>query len=96
MNKAELVKEAALTVETGQKAEAVVDCILDAIREALEQGERVSIAGFGAFGTQERSARRARNPRTGETIEIPAKRVPRFVPGSALRQAVNGSERQGG
>ncbi|MCF8062488.1 MAG: HU family DNA-binding protein [Deltaproteobacteria bacterium] len=89
MNKADLIKEVAEIVSSRQTAGDVVDCILKTIQGALERGERVSVSGFGSFTAEQRAARKARNPRTGEEIEVEAKRVPRFVPGDALKQAVN-------
>ncbi len=89
MNKADLIKEVAEIVSSRQTAGEVVDCILKTIQGALERGERVSVSGFGSFTAERRAARKARNPRTGEEIEVEAKRVPRFVPGEGLKQAVN-------
>lgn len=63
--------------------------LFDAITKQLQSGGRVEIRDFGTFFLSERAARYARNPRTGETIEIPAKRVPRFRPGRRLAQMVN-------
>lgn len=89
MNKADLVNEVARVTGTKAKAQEVVDCVFSAITGALERGESVSLVGFGTFKVSERAARTGRHPRTGEAIEIPASKVPRFVPGKALKDAVN-------
>jgi len=91
MNKADLIKEVEAVVQGKAAAKEAVDGIISAIQQALEKGERVSVTGFGAFIAESRAARKGRNPRTGETIEIEERRVPKFVPGAALRKAVNGS-----
>lgn len=69
--------------------ERVVNVILDEIAEALARGERVELRGFGAFSVRRRDARRGRNPRTGEPVEVPAKSVPFFKAGKELRALVN-------
>lgn len=89
MNKADLIDEVAEILPSKRAAGEAVDCLLNAIQEALSRGERVSVAGFGSFTAEHRAARKARNPRTGEEIQVEAKRVPRFVPAEALKQAVN-------
>jgi len=66
----------------------VVSGITDAITDALARGERLILVGFGTFRVIKRKARRGRNPRTGETIQMPAKKVAKFVPGKGLREAV--------
>ncbi|EGK10226.1 MAG: HU family DNA-binding protein [Firmicutes bacterium] len=91
MNKTELTKRVAQ--ETGKsKTEAgqMVDVVLDQISEALQRGEKVSLFGFGNFEVRERAARMARNPKTGETIHVEAKRIPAFKPGKQLKEVVNG------
>lgn len=89
MNKAELVEEVAsetgLTRKTSRKA---VDAIISAMTDSLAGGERVTLVGFGTFQVRERKARSGRNPQTGATIQIPAKKVPKFVPGRSLREKV--------
>jgi DNA-binding protein HU-beta len=73
------------------KAEAVkaVDAVFDSITSALKSGDTVALLGFGTFVVKARAARAGRNPRTGETIEIPASKVPGFKAGKALKDAVN-------
>lgn len=72
--------------------ESVVNVILDEIGDALARGDRVELRGFGAFSVRERAARKGRNPRTGETVSVPAKSVPFFKAGKELRSRVNGGE----
>jgi len=68
----------------------VVDAMIEAMRTALAQGGKVEIRGFGNFTVRQREARKARNPRTGEMVEVPAKRVPHFKPGKELKAMVEG------
>ena len=81
MNKTDLVNKLAEVVETKKLAQEALDCMISAISESLGKGETVSLVGFGSFKVDQRSARKGRNPRTGEEIEIKAKRVPKFVAG---------------
>lgn len=69
--------------------ERVVDVFFDEIAARLAEGGRVELRGFGAFSTREREPRKGRNPRTGETVEVPGKRVPYFKPGKEIRQRLN-------
>jgi DNA-binding protein HU-beta len=69
--------------------EAAVDAVVNAITEALTKGEKISIAGFGHFEVRDRPARTGRNPRTGEAVQIPAKKAPAFKPAKGLKDAVN-------
>ncbi|MEO0464980.1 MAG: integration host factor subunit beta [Pseudomonadota bacterium] len=69
--------------------EKAVGVILDEIADALAQGDRVELRGFGAFSVRKREARRGRNPRTGDTVEVPAKAVPFFKAGKELRARIN-------
>lgn len=69
--------------------EQVVDIFFDEISQRLAEGGRVELRGFGAFSTREREARQGRNPRTGETVSVPAKRVPYFKAGKEIRQKLN-------
>jgi len=69
--------------------ENIVGAIFDEITDALAEGNRVELRGFGAFSTREREARKGRNPRTGESVEVPGKRVPYFKPGKALKDLIN-------
>jgi len=89
MNKGDLVNEVAKVVSTKKEAQAVVDCVLSSITKALKKKDSVALVGFGTFKVDKRKARKGRNPRTGEEIKIKAKKVPKFVPGKALKEAVN-------
>lgn len=74
---------------THRDAEYAVKAILDAMGEALVKGHRIEIRGFGSFSVNRRSPRIGRNPRSGESVMIPEKRVPHFKPGKALREQVD-------
>ena len=92
MTKADVIN--ALTSKTGmarKEAAEAVGLFLSAVRGALERGEKVSLVGFGTFYVKEKNARQGRNPRTGERIQIPRKRVAAFKPGRTFRQLVNSS-----
>ena len=88
MNKRDLVNEVAKVVNTKKHAQAAVDCVLTTITKALKKKDTVTLVGFGTFKVDKRKARKGRNPQTGEEIKIKAKKVPKFVPGKALRDAV--------
>ena len=89
MNKAELISAVAATAEVSKKdAEAVIIATLDTITAALKEGEKVQLVGFGSFEVKKRAARIGRNPKTKESIEIPASVVPVFKAGKALKDAV--------
>ena len=91
MNKQALVQKVQ-DVLGGTKADAerAVDTVFDSITASLKGGDDVSVAGFGIFAAKMRKAREARNPRTGETIQVPAMRVPKFKAAKALKDAVKG------
>ena len=89
MNKAELINAVAAAAEVSKKdAEAVLTATLDAITDALKEGDKVQLVGFGSFEVKKRAARIGRNPKTKESIEIPASVVPVFKAGKALKDAV--------
>jgi nucleoid DNA-binding protein len=88
MNKGDLVNEVAKVVKTKKDAQEAVDCVLSSITKALGKGDSVSLIGFGTFKMAERKARKGRNPQTGEEIYIAASKVPKFVAGKALKEAV--------
>lgn len=69
--------------------ESIVDTIFGTIAEAIADGRRVELRGFGAFGSKERKARTARNPRTGATVKVAAKRIPFFKAGKPLKELIN-------
>ena len=90
MNKAELIsimaEKSGLTKKDSEKA---VNSFVEAVTEALEERDRVQLVGFGTFEVRDRSARKGRNPQTGEEIDIPAASVPAFKPGKALKESIN-------
>ena len=89
MTKVELIAQVAEKTGTSKKAsEEAVAAVLASITEALQNGEKVSLVGFGTFEVKTRAARTGKNPRTGEAIEIPAAKVPSFKAGAALKNAV--------
>ena len=90
MNKSELINAVAVSAEVSKKeAEEVITAALDAITAALKEGDKVQLVGFGSFEVKKRAARVGRNPKTKETIEIPASVVPVFKAGKALKDAVS-------
>ncbi len=89
MNKSELVAAVAAKAELSKKdAEAAVAAVVASITDALADGDKVSLVGFGTFETRKRAAREGQNPRTGEKIKIKAAKVPAFKAGKALKDAV--------
>ena len=89
MNKTELVKAVAEQAELTQKdAAKAVDALIETISETLAKEEKIQLIGFGTFEVRERSARKGRNPQTGEEIEIAASKAPAFKPGKELKEAV--------
>ena len=90
MNKSELVEAvAAATNSSKSEAQASVDAVINAITDALKKGDKVSLTGFGTFEVRNRAARTARNPQTGEAIQVKASKAPAFKAGKALKDAVN-------
>ena len=89
MNKSELIAAVATKADLSKKdAEAAVKAVIDSVSEALADGDKVALVGFGTFEVKTRAARTGKNPRTGEAIEIPAAKVPSFKAGAALKNAV--------
>ena len=88
MTKADLVDAVAEIGLTKKKAAEAVEAVLDGIKDALAEGDRVQLIGFGSFSVKKRAAREGRNPRTGKTLKIAAKNVPVFKAGEALKSAV--------
>jgi len=91
MTRSDLVEELAARFAqlTHRDAELAVKTVLDAMSDALVKGHRIEIRGFGSFSINRRPPRVGRNPRSGESVQIPEKRVPHFKPGKALREAVD-------
>ncbi len=90
MTKAELVEKiyAKAGLPTKSMAEGALDAVVSCLRDALVEGESVTFTGFGTFKVSERAARKGRNPRTGEEIDIPASKVAKFTPGKQLKEAL--------
>ena len=90
MNKTDLINAVAERTELSKKdAAKAVDAVFESITDALVEGDKVQLVGFGSFEVRNRSARKGRNPQTGEEIEIPATKNPAFKPGKQLKDAVN-------
>lgn len=91
MTKSELIDQVADRADlTKSEATRAIDAVLETVEDALRRGSEVALSGFGKFHVGERGARQGVNPRTGERIQIPASRVPRFTAGSGLKSAVKG------
>ena len=91
MNKDELVTAVAGKAQLSKKAsEELLNALLDTITDSLETDDKVTLVGFGTFQVKERAAREGRNPRTGATMKIGAKRVPTFTAGKGLRDQIGG------
>ncbi len=91
MNKANLIDNVAEATGLKKKeAEKAVNAVFAAIQGALAEGDKIQLAGFGTFKVKERSERTGRNPRTKETIVVPASKIPAFAPAKSLKDAVNG------
>jgi DNA-binding protein HU-beta len=89
MNKSDLINAVTEATELPKKdVTKAVDAVFEAITEALQSGDKVQLVGFGNFEVRERSARKGRNPQTGEEIEIPSSKVPAFKPGKALKDGI--------
>ena len=90
LTKADLIEEVLKVTELPRKeSETIVETIFDSIIEAIQKGEKIEIRGFGSFRTRQRRGRVGRNPKTGEKVEVPAKRIPFFKPSKELKDLVN-------
>ena len=90
MNKAELIAAiAAKTGDTKKTAEASVNAFVEVVTDALKEGDKVQLVGFGSFEVRKRAARKGRNPQTKEEIKIPASKAPVFKAGKALKDMIN-------
>jgi integration host factor subunit beta len=90
LTKADLIEEVLNVTELPRKeSETIVETIFDNIIAALQKGEKIEIRGFGSFRTRERRGRMGRNPKTGEKVEVPAKKIPYFKPSKELKDFVN-------
>ena len=94
MTRSALIEKVAEKVEglTLKQTEIVVETVFERIKDALKQGEKIEIRGFGNFRLKERQPRKARNPKTGESVEVPQKKAIRFKAGKALKEALNPGE----
>lgn len=91
MNKSELVAAIAAKTELSKKdSEKALKAFEDVVTEELAQGGKIQLVGFGTFDVTERAARTGRNPQTGEPMDIPASKAPRFKPGKAFKDTMNG------
>lgn len=89
MNKAELAEEVSgKTGLTKKVTQNVIDAVIETIGDTLSRGEKVTLVGFGTFQVASRKARKGVNPQTRETIQIPAKKVPKLVPGKTLKEKI--------
>ena len=93
MTKAELIEEVSRVVEMTRKdSEVIVEAIFDSVVRALRGGDKIEIRGFGSFRTRQRKPRVGRNPKTGDRVEVPAKKIPFFKPSKELKDLVNGEQ----
>jgi nucleoid DNA-binding protein len=96
LTKADLIDAVASEIELSKRqAGQIVDLILDEIKAALQKGDRVALTPFGSFVVRSRKAREGRNPKTGEKIKIAARKVPAFVAGKGLKDAIGGARASG-
>jgi integration host factor subunit beta len=90
MTKAELVDEVARTVQlTKKQAETIVNIVFDSIVDSLRAGEKIELRGFGSFRLRSRKSRTGRNPKTGQKVDVPSKKIPYFKPGKELKELIN-------
>ena len=90
MTKAELVEEVSKVSDLSKKhSEIIVETVFKSIIDALHRGEKIELRGFGSFRLRQRDSRKGRNPKTGDKVEVPPKRVPYFKPGKELKDLIN-------
>jgi integration host factor subunit beta len=93
LTKADLIEEVLRITELPRKeSETIVETIFDSIIESIQNGDKIEIRGFGSFRTRQRRGRVGRNPKTGEKVEVPPKKIPFFKPSKELKDFVNNSE----
>jgi integration host factor subunit beta len=93
LTKADLIEEVLRITELPRKeSETIVETIFDSIIESIQKGEKIEIRGFGSFRTRQRRGRVGRNPKTGEKVEVPPKKIPFFKPSKELKDFVNSAE----
>ena len=97
MTKADLVEEVVKVSNVSKKhAEIIVNTVFSSIIEALQQDDKIELRGFGSFRVRRRRSRQGRNPKTGDRVEVPEKRIPYFKPGKELKDLINGLGGGGG
>ena len=90
MTKAQLVEEVARNTQLTKKhAEIIVNTVFESIVDSLKDGEKIELRGFGSFRIRERGSRIGRNPKTGDRVDVPSKRIPYFKPGKQLKELLN-------
>ncbi len=90
MTKAELIEEVSRVSDLTKKhSEIIVDTVFKSIVNALHGGDKIELRGFGSFRIRQRESRKGRNPKTGENVDVPAKKVPYFKPGKELKELIN-------
>jgi len=93
MTKADLVEEVIRVSSLGKKhAEIVVNTVFQSIVDALQQEDKIELRGFGSFRVRRRRSRQGRNPKTGDRVSVPSKRIPYFKPGKELKDLINGDD----
>ena len=96
MTKADLIEEVSRLVELTRKdSEVVVETIFDSVVKSLRSGDKIEIRGFGSFRTRQRKPRVGRNPKTGDRVDVPAKKIPFFKPSKELKDLVNSTASAG-
>ena len=96
MTKADLIEEVSRIAElTRRDSEVIVETIFESIISSLHAGDKIEIRGFGSFRTRQRKPRTGRNPKTGDKVEVPAKKIPFFKPSKELKDVVNTGNGQG-
>ena len=97
MTKAELVEEVARVSELTKKhSEVIVNTVFQSIIEALHEDDKIELRGFGSFRIRRRRSRQGRNPKTGDKVSVPAKKIPYFKPGKELKELINSDDSSSG
>ena len=95
MTKADLIKEVSQSSDLTKKhSEIIVNTVFESIIDALHRSDKVELRGFGSFRIRQRQARQGRNPKTGERVSVPAKKIPYFKPGKEFKRFINGDEEE--
>jgi integration host factor subunit beta len=96
MTKADLVEEVIRVSGLSKKqAEIIVNTVFDSVVDALQRDDKIELRGFGSFRVRRRRSRQGRNPKTGDRVAVPAKRIPYFKPGKELKDLINGGPETG-